>query len=321
MVRPLWIRSPWTWTPSGSSSRERVYSLVEHLLCDFPVPRFLLRPWLADEADLRWLAWTIVLGQGGSLRRLTQLARDRGCPGAWPLLPKKLPGFLWHVPAELPTALGIMFAEVLRLGGGAREFQRLRRDPTYVLDPTVANPGWREFWEGAVLWLRQHGERIDDFECRLILAWARWEFTGQMATFRWSERGPTAALRLATAHNETLDDDRLYRWQRHDWDWQLEADRRRWRFVELLTSHELDAEGNAMSHCVGGYGWACTNGESAIFSLRRDGARWLTIDVNPETGELDELRGYDNRDPTEAEQALVERWLRTVVVPTRAPPQ
>ena len=68
-----------------------------------------------------------------------------------------------------------------------------------------------------------------------------------------------------------------------------------------------------MRHCVRIYDRRCHQGDSAIFSVRADDKRVLTLELTPRTRRIAQVHGKCNRDPSTGERALVERWLAEVV--------
>lgn len=310
LFRPLWIRRPQTWRRGSGRS------MLEHLLLVYPVPSFLLGAWRRDAGrlELRWFAWAIALGQGSSLAALTKLARARKTPGEWPRLPKKLPGLLARVPAHLVPVEAVMYAEVLRLGGSGVEFAWLTSDYGYVLDPTLARPSARDFWEGAVRWLARHRAELGEDAAMAVLAWARHVHTERHRRgerFDWAGRSPRAARREAERYAMERSHYRWrprLRWSGQRWDWELGQGERTWAFVELVTSEQLARESAAMAHCVYGYDRACAEGHSAIFSLRCDGERCLTIEVRLPTKRVVQALGRCNRAARPWEQAVVRQW-------------
>lgn len=319
LFRPFWVRSPRTW-PGGDPSR-----LLEHLLVAYPLPRFLLNAWRVDARAIvaRWLPWIITLGQGGSLRRLSRLARARGCPGDWPVLGKKLPAMLAQVPDELSPKLGVMYAEVLRLGGTAIEYRRLRSDASYSIDPLVAAPVQRAFWAGAVRWLTHHRDRLDRPACAMILAWARHQHIERRRTnaepFTWPGRSPQAALREARAYELELRQRRYitmhrrFHWTPHGLNWHADIEGTRWTIRELISSQALAREGLVMRHCVLTYEGPCVHGRCAIVSLRRDDEPRLTVELRLPSARVVQVRGAGNRSADEREEQVLARWQREVL--------
>ena len=86
-----------------------------------------------------------------------------------------------------------------------------------------------------------------------------------------------------------------------------------WSINELLSSSALIEEGKALGHCVGGkeYAESCYDGRTTIWSLGCDSGigieKLLTIQVvNEKT--IVEIRGKQNRLPTEQESTILRFW-------------
>ncbi|MCX4243925.1 PcfJ domain-containing protein [Paraliomyxa miuraensis] len=323
LFRPFWIRSPRSWRPSAhGTAAQKVGALVEHVFARFDFPRFLLGAWLVPREALepRWLAWTITLAQGGSLRRLHRLAfRGRWGSGFGPL-PKKLPAHLHEVPDPLSLVDGLMYAEVRRLGGTAEDVRRLGMDPSFRIDPTVLDPEQddRRFWEDTVRWLVRHRERLDALkpEDQLrVLQWARHRHTERWREpFEWSGRSVRAALDEARNHRRRLlIGCRRLRWPPHGWEGTYSVGESTWTFEELTSSEALASESEAMSHCVRLYDHHGYRGTSAIFSVRRDGRRRVTVEVRPSSRTVVQVAGAYNRRPSAEELAVIERWREDVL--------
>jgi hypothetical protein len=90
--------------------------------------------------------------------------------------------------------------------------------------------------------------------------------------------------------------------------------------VELLDTDQLVREGHAMHHCVATYAYRCVKGTSAIWSLRRRGLgddelagagkdrSVLTIEVDPRTATIVQLRGPANQRAYGWPLELVRMW-------------
>jgi len=81
--------------------------------------------------------------------------------------------------------------------------------------------------------------------------------------------------------------------------------------VQLKNAKELVVEGNQLHHCVASYAWACYQGRSAIYSLRRCEAenevRLITIQVKE--GSVVQAKGAWNRSPNELETQILNEWV------------
>lgn len=77
---------------------------------------------------------------------------------------------------------------------------------------------------------------------------------------------------------------------------------------ELDTVEALVAEGAALAHCVATYVSWVRAGRSSLWSLRRAGARLLTLEVWNVERAVVQIRGRANRRATREELAWVDRW-------------
>lgn len=73
--------------------------------------------------------------------------------------------------------------------------------------------------------------------------------------------------------------------------------------VQILRASDLVAEGQRMSHCVGGYEWACKNGECYILRLPNS-----TAEIRRD-GSVYQHRAYKNSDPSPSDKTLLARWV------------
>jgi hypothetical protein len=310
LLRPFWLRDIAAW-PSGSPTE-----LIEHLLVAYPYPRFLLNAWREAFSPCH-LAWMLVACQGGSLRRLAQIAIELECPGTWFELPKRLPGLLFEVPPNLAPLDGLIYAHVLLRGGANVEFARLRW--SCPLHWTTFEQDRFDHWLDTVQWFARHREEIRDSECRRWIGWAdhMWvELQRVNQLFRWTGRTPASVRRTVDEWYAALERLQQMRSRAYSLSWpSLELDATfeladvTWTFTELCSGAALLAETQRMNHCVYSYAIACWQRRCAIVSLTRAGLACLTIELRLPTLTAVQIRGRYNRMPTAEEYVVVERWL------------
>lgn len=315
LFQPFWLRSPAAWQPPR---KKKLQSLTEHLLLAYPTPRFLLAaaasPWTL--AELRWLVYLIVLGQGGSLRRLTELAHRRW-PDQWSVIAHKFVACLAQVGETLSPAEGLMFAEVIRLGGTEIEYQRLANSLAFILDPSANDmpPHELELWRSTVTWLIRHRDELTD-PVTPILTWARHVHTERQRVgerFDWRGRTVASVRRESIAYLQRLYQKRRWlTWTNHGWDWTGTIAQQDWSIRELTNSTELHEESWAMAHCVRLYDDICWRGHSAIFSLRQGGRRRVTIELRLPSKSIVQVKRACNQEPSRLELGVIEQWHATV---------
>lgn len=102
-------------------------------------------------------------------------------------------------------------------------------------------------------------------------------------------------------------------WKSRGWDWATMAHGKKWRFTELTTSQALHDEGESMEHCVGGYSLSCLDGYAAIFSLRCEGFRKVTIEIDPVSKQLTQVQGKYNAEAVASVMSVIDVWIKRVV--------
>ena len=322
LFSPFWYRPVHSFVPPQRGSMTA--ALVTHLIGQWPIPRFLLNAWRepAHWTNLRWLMLSVLLGRGGSIRRLTRTEHFKGgWHGGFRTAPSRLS--LANIPQELPPLQGLMLAEIFRLGGDQRELSLLCRDRSYAIDPlshTTTGDALR-FWQDTVRWLISHREDISQFSILMgqtsrVLSWARHRFTEMQQggpSFSWSGRTWSSATREADDyHQQVLDLGGPSRhWSARGWGWE-DGD---WVFVELCSTQALHQESLVMRHCVRMYDWKCQRGQAAIFRLTHNGKPTLTVELHPASRRIVQARGAYNRMPTAEERAVLRQWMRAVVSP------
>ncbi len=309
LLGPFWLRRPQDF--HGGTAREWLI----HLFVLYPVPAFLYAA-IEDsdnELPLKWLVWFLVFAQGGSLRRIAR-------PCGWQI-PKRLPGYLPFTAEPMSPAAAIVFAEVRSLGCSEELARCFSRHRGYLDDPTERG-GFHHvttFRQETAIWLAGHAEALTDRDIERVLDWARHRYTegsrGDQPPFSWRGRQLRPVLAASEQYRHALRSRyENLRWSGHGWDWQfVDENRSCWTFTELLSGAALFDDGQAMRHCVGGYGPRCQSGASAIVSIRRDGERCLTVELAPETLRIVQVHGVCNRNASADERKIVDAWIKAVV--------
>ena len=317
---PFWVRPLSDWDFSQVWSPNRMISLVKHLFVYYPVPEFLYRVWLSPPVtiEMKWLYWFILLGQGGSLHR--------AAPHFNWAISRKFLHYLADVKSQVTLVSACMLAEIKRLGGSQIEFNRIWANRGYVVDPTDVSqqPSYLHFWRNAVRWLILHRDTLTDREANIILTWAMHQHTEAERLggepFSWQGRSPRRLFEAGIAYDARvssyLPHNRLHcRWQGHGWDWDwTDESGGKWSFIELTSGLALFNEGKELHHCVGGYTHQCMAGSSAIVSLQYEGVPQITIEINPKTKKIVQIRGRYNRPPQVYEKTIVNQWMENVAL-------
>jgi hypothetical protein len=85
-----------------------------------------------------------------------------------------------------------------------------------------------------------------------------------------------------------------------------------WTIRELITQQSLFVEGRKLRHCVASYVSSCAKGHSSIWSMELEQSsvveKRVTIEVNPVTRQIAQVRGKLNRLPNQQELNIIRRW-------------
>ncbi len=323
-------RDPGDFVARGRSAHEVLASLAEHLFADYAMPPFMTSAWLEGDVGERRPSheWYVRLGRGESLRRLG--------------IPMKITRAMAHVfptaPRHLTVNEALRWAEARSLGGEdalvtaivasrlgrvldhedfhrtlVEFFVRTATAPEHV-GPIVdyvrgAKLDWREgFLEDGTLGLVPPPEPGLDLRGRttasLLRAVERWHLEIGRCPLRdttWPSTG-YEELRITETVPRTSDD--------HETSSQTEL--RIYTITEVLSSYELSREGREMRHCVASYFGECLAGRASIWSLRvqsKEGTRrLLTIEVDPRSRTIRQMRRKCNALAGEKERAFVAAW-------------
>lgn len=338
---PFWVRNPHSWEGSDHAS------FIKHVFTQFVVPDYLIHEWLRDHESLRlkWLSWLIILGQGGSLKRASTYFHWR--------IPSGLQHQLQSLTSDLSPLEACFYAELRRLGGNDTDAIRLIQNRIFVIDPTElkdenTEDNYFTFWLTTIQWLIKHRNNISDDESNIILNWAMHQYTETernncealinrenlrrandeqfsenlsqnnlqpLQTFTMKGRSPKRVIEHSRGYQRQQSLPWAhYSWKNHGWD--LTYDNSfypNWEIVELTNGKELYTEGQFLGHCVSGYAGRCVANASAIFSMRKNGQRVITIEINPVRKEIIQARGKFNRSADKKEHEVILEWVKEVL--------
>jgi hypothetical protein len=314
-----WLRPIEDWQ-SAATANERLGSLVRHLLCRYEVPQFMDRAWLAGRTALAftWQSWFKLIGSGQNLRTAEDLP--------FPLSKKRAHQFL-QAPPDMDIPEALRFAQVRDLGGD----EALARSLLSTRLGTCFEDN--DFWESVMRWFiahpdldaNHHGPIIDYVHNQRFVPverveWRRGEEREVAALpaqphLAMKGRTPASLLRAMERWHRQLivSQQPLAIWRPSGLPaFTLDAAARLFSVTELLTSTDLEQEGQALEHCVASYVPVCLSGEFSIWSLAVDtrGAvqRLLTLQVHNPQRQIIEARGKHNRQPTFEEWFVLAQW-------------
>lgn len=311
--------------PAHAHPRAVIDSLQRHLFGLYATPRFLAQVWEQADADERsaeapldrasldaadeWRGWVLAHGRGTAWRKLPlPIALTRAMERAFLASPEHLP---------LPHAL--RRAEVLGLGGSVELADAIAQ--------SRLGKGFEhgEYWRAALAWMARQGDELRLEKLGVLLDY--------LETARgWSKLPPVEGRTVASLERRAREWNRVVCWGGGSAHWPAAAwtgreeraelpDQRVacWYLFQLRDVTALQAEGKAMRHCVGSYSYQCTRGVSTIWTLRRRVERAgqevtrmrsvFTLEIDPRTRTLVQVKGFANRKPGGPGVAIVQRWV------------
>ncbi|HWB73873.1 MAG TPA: PcfJ domain-containing protein [Nannocystaceae bacterium] len=301
---PIWQRPLASWQPLGKSRRTQLDSLIDHLLVCWRVPRFLYCVFHDGPTRSAGVDLFVHLAQGGSLQRAIELG----------LLPAALNRVARHafmkVALECSVIAAVRFAQVQAFGGSHVLACELLET---FLGRELVDDG---FWSRVIQWICER-DAVEPGRLGHALDLIR------AARERNPSLSPAARTLRGIVHEPTPQpatvwvagvDKQPYRGSGFaPGEWTLDdpggaAMRETWTITEIRDPRELAIEGALLRHCVFTYHASVRRGGCSIWSLRRDGARRLTIEVWNQSLRVVQVRGRKNRAPRTHEISLLMRW-------------
>jgi hypothetical protein len=320
-----WVREPEGWEPRSHNAYRQFHALVRHLTARYEVPTFLNTAWLEGLTPMGVVhqRWFLHVAQGQNIRTA----------GGLPVpLSKKQAHLYLQAPDDFDVLTAFRWAQLLDLGGD----ERLVRSVLATRIGTVF--GHDEFWVTVFRWLiaqpmldaAHHSPIIDYLHDRKFVASVPnpdAALPGQpllvppQPNLAMKGRDPETLLRSVADWHRQLNHQkagRLTYWEpsripsfRHEEG--KDESRKVYTITELLCSRDLNAEGRAMSHCVGTYSGSCASGRVSIWSLRCSDAlgqetRLLTLEVLAQDRQIVQARQKYNKLPSPKEISILNRW-------------
>jgi hypothetical protein len=284
-----WARAPDRWVPGpGPLFRD----FTDHLLrtVAYPLPEVLYDFVLKGCVTRDSLVATRALARVGAGASLAELVPE----GLVPPLTRRGFHTLWTLRNEVPSwTAAARIAAVLAAGGSTQLGEAVAA--TFLRDPQRDE----RYWVPVLTWL---GERaVPPNEVGPLLDFVRTTGTRpsgslarmQRAVTTWHRsRSPAAFGPLPEAP-----------WS--PWTW--ETGGVVWTVCPLTTGESLTEEGAALRHCVATYADRARTGAISLWSLKREGARALTLEVTRD-GAIVQARGTSNRLPTPDERTALAVW-------------
>lgn len=330
--RRMWVRDLDTWKPRSRSPRKQFAALLRHLFARYDdLPAFFDAAWFASNgaAAANRRRWYIDVAAGGNIRHCNLPIKYT----------KRMAHYFMRSPNTVTIDQAVRWGQVRGLGGS----ERLSKSVISTrLGDDFAND---DFWITVLRWLIDqpmldpiHVGPIIDFihHQRFVPVHALIHADDARAlddpgvarepNFTMRGRTPETLLRQVDRwHNRLATDNRH---QARSWtrspigEFQLiegATDSESlgdnaclWTIRELLSTSSLVAEGRSLRHCVASYANSCAHRLTSIWTLEKETnhgiQKLLTVEVNPRTKAIIQVRGRNNRLATQQEQGILRRW-------------
>jgi hypothetical protein len=319
--RDVWVRRLASWRGSSASWQAAVCSLADHLVCRYPVPRFLAAAWYATgalaEAKREWF---VAHARGTRVRSLD--------------LPIAMTRRMEHIflasPDHLSIDLALRRAELIALGASDEIVRAVCKTP--LSSDLRHGDFWRTVWlfliaNAAAIEPSQIEPLIDFVQAirheRVAVETAQGIIVHDPPQPAFSMRGRTAPsmLRLMNDwHHSLAHAHGGLTWHPAPVQPMLveepsldpSAPPKVWQLTELTNGEQLREEGAALRHCVASYAHRCWEGGSRIWSLRvlrgQRVRRVLTIEVDLRRRMIVQARGWRNRRAGGKPLRLLQEW-------------
>lgn len=318
----FWIRPFKDWRCKTHNSYRQLISLIHHLLVKYDMPAFMEKCWWSNNTHPHQ-EWYIHLGEGHNIRTAKFIPFE---------MTKRMAHFFMMAPQDYSIQEAFHYGKILALGGHRPLVDALR--PTLIIDNNRGAYGSsKEFWDSVIRWFIANPMLDLDYVTTIVDYLYNQKFVRRrepvglrgeyedvpppQPNLSMAKRDPEATIKAAERWHKQLGKAK----KRGTSTWvpsyvmpfsfeegTTGESRKHWTIRELLSSNELIDEGRVMKHCVSSYASSCASGSSAIFSLRCNGNRVLTIQVSLTNRTVIQARGKLNVKSTPKEMSVIQRW-------------
>ncbi len=304
-----WVRPVEEWKPRGKSKKIKVRSLIDHLIVRYPMPEFLYQ--LMGNGWDRYYGKKMfaVIAAGGKVKNCFKY-------GYVPIpMTRRMCHYFMESPSGTPFYAAVRNAQVRALGGK----EKLARAISGTFLGRGANDH-EHFWLTVIRWFCRRKE-VESGQVGPLIDYIRHRREEDPGFSMKGRRVKALSRGMEAWHRELAYEKRIYgvRFTPSGYEegiYELRnsdgngAEKIIWAIEEIRSSKELKEEGEAMRHCVYYYTGLISSGECSIWSLRREGKRRLTVEVNSKSRHVVQARGKSNRQPKKRELSLLKRWAR-----------
>lgn len=303
--RAHWIRKPQEFTVKTKNLHGQLNQLLRHLFCKYEMPEFMNQAWtaaLAADRD-KYISWFLWLAEGKNLR-------------TFPDFPATLNKQISHEFLKAPNNYTI--TQALRFG----QLKFLKANQRLIHAVVESNLGSsfqnEEFWYSFLQFLC----RQQFFDPALVS-----NLVDYIQAQKFAPNAPQPLMSMKGRSLENLINEseawhmRIQKERgKHYLDWKpqdIEEFKKEekagdktnlWTMEELINSKQLESEGSAMKHCVASYKYACHQKRASIWSLKLNGLRVATIEVNLHQKAIVQAKGKSNAKVEGKAMTLIMEW-------------
>lgn len=305
------IRQSFSWHPSGKSPERQFRSLVDHYMIQYPVPKSFYSIFHITNDDRRTPLMRLLFAvtSGGSIYKCVQ---------------KKL----------IPIVLNKKACHLFSLSKEENIFHALRRAQLEAMDAdslviqgVLASDLGRCFMRDEGFWMTvlQWFKNQEDLDHRRIQELVDFILFKKAEDNAFSMKGRTVTRIMDQMHRwhqqlrkkKGLENVQYepsgYEGAEYDYSKRVRGgcyEMECWSIKEISNSKELALEGSKMHHCVYTYSQRIRRGQCSIWSLRLNGHRQLTIELQNKQRSIVQVRGKYNRSMAVNERRVLVNWMR-----------
>lgn len=289
------------WKAESKNIYKQFASLVRHLYTPYKLPLFFDSAWFSGkEVEMSW--WFFVAG-GGNIRKAPNLPIE---------LTKKQAHWVMQSPESYSVTQALRYGQIM----GLQEDKRL-------VEAVLATKLGREFqneefWM-SVIFMFLNNPMMDRHLLPQVVDYIEFQKFAPNAPhpgMSMKGRNPQALLDEVEAWHNKVSRERgtgYMEWHptgiggfHHVETFQNRP--RHWTIEELTNSKLLSDEGRTMHHCVASYKYSASQGRCSIWSLKCDGERIITIEVNNSNRLIVQARGKFNKMPDGKAVEMIRKW-------------
>jgi hypothetical protein len=316
-----WLRPVREWKPSSKNADRQLQSLHAHLFAKYPkeLRAFWNNLWQQDTPDTVELSWYLHIAEGKNLRTHA-------------MLPIPVTKAIAHLFLVTPNPLyrplqQLRFAQLASLDVSPRHQQTLllHRSSGFRFPTTAADKARTEALEQdrALMYQLVARNAMLDSDCLAgVLDYVEHERTRPRepgeGPFSMRKRTMEALIRQSAVWHRTMQ--KMKKTTGERWE---PKDIAPYRYTatnvhgepygpvititEITSVRELQLEGQKLHHCVGSYAHSCISGAASIWSMKMDGTRLVTLEMNG-SKTIVQARGLCNRRMSANESTHILSW-------------